>query len=437
MKKLPVIFFLSFIIIFTNILFAQDDVYLKAISGGIKKINISVFDMLNETETESDIGKEMTSILKNDLELSGIFSLIPAPQVTSIEGIGDSLDYIFLETRGAEYLLKGTYNINYEYIDVNIDLQHIKTRQNIIDKEKYELSKQNIRWGVHKIADDVVYALTGEQGIAQTKIAFVSKRTGNKEIYIMDYDGANIEQITFDNAINISPRWSPDGKYILYSSMRDNYPDIYKVDIQTKEAELLIKKEGGDLSPAWSPDNKLLAFSLSFTGNAEIFTSNIDGSNLKQITFNPQIDISPSFSPSGKQIAFVSRRAGSPQIYIMNRDGTNLRRLTYYGNYNQTPSWSPRGDRIAFISLDVDADFDIYTIDVTGENIFQLTDFTKDNEDPCWSPDGLHITFCSTRGGMSEIYLMNWDGTDQTRITSGGDNTQPNWSPRLENIYVK
>ena len=316
----------------------------------------------------------------------------------------------------------------------------MKSKQVIIDDDRYTINSDNIRWGIHKISDDIVYALTGEPGIAQSKIAFVSESTGFKEIFMMDYDGANIEQLTFDRAINLSPRWSPDGRYIVYASMKTNsetMTDLYIIDLVSRQITPLSQRKGLDMSPAWSPDSKYLAYVMSYTDTQNIYMSKPDGSNLRKITNSPFIDISPSFSPSGNEIAFVSRRAGNPQVYIMNKDGTNVRRLTYYGNYNQTPSWSPKGDRIAFINLDTDDDFDIFTIDVAGQNIFQLTDFTADNEEPSWSPDGLHIAFHSTRGGLPEIYIMNWDGTDQTRITSGGKNTQPNWSGRLQNRFVR
>ncbi|MEO5656967.1 MAG: hypothetical protein ABIO65_13615, partial [Nitrospiria bacterium] len=193
----------------------------------------------------------------------------------------------------------------------------------------------------HQFADAVVAAFTGEKGIAQTRIAFTSDRTGKKEIFLMDYDGANVRQVTSDRSIALTPRWSPDGKLLTFVSYREGSPSLYSYVLASGRRSPVIKLPGTTIAPAWSPTGDRLAFASSQTGDQEIYLVDREGQNLKRLTFGSSADLSPSWSPTGRQIVYNSDRGGSPQIYIMDADGSDQRRLTFEGTFNSTPAFSP------------------------------------------------------------------------------------------------
>ena len=287
-----------------------------------------------------------------------------------------------------------------------------------------------LRAMVHRFADEIVYRVTGEKGIASTRIAYVQDVGGGaKEIFLMDYDGYNPVLITGNRSINLSPRWSPDGNRIAYTSYRNNNPDLFLLDLRSGRRTPISSTPGLNAAPAWSPDGEWLALAKSAGGGTNLHLMRSDGSGQRQLTFGSSIAISASFSPDGKQIVFSSDQGGVPQIYVMDVTGSNLQRLTFRTNYNVSPRWSPRGDKIAYVSRDGGA-MDIWVMDPNGNNQQRVTEGRGKNEEPAWAPGGRHLVFTSNRDGRRNIYRIGADGSDPIRLTNNGrDNYLPDWSP--------
>lgn len=435
MKKGFLFLFISiFCLGFITSTYAQTEVYLDIYRRGGKKIEIAIPDFLpkNVSEKTKTLSKIMANILKDDLRVYGLFNLIENPQflkeVSDIDNKEGRIVFKEWSLLGADALVKGSYSFQDNNLIIESRLFDVIRGKQITGK-KYSGPMEIMRKMIHKFSNEIVYRFTGEKGIAQTKIAFESKYKGHKEIYIMDYDGYNIQRITGNRSLTLSPEWSPDGKKILFTFYKDNNPDLYIKDIEKGDRKPLSIYPGLNISPAWSPDGKKLSLVLSKDGNPEIYTMNSDGSNLQRLTNNRAIDSSPCWSPNGRQIAFTSDRSGSPQIYVMDSEGTNLRRLTYKGSFNDQPAWSHKGNKIAFVSKR-EGLFNIYVMDVDGRNIRQLTSHSRNNESPVWSPDGRLIAFSSTRKGKVQIFFMNANGTNQKALTflkGGGYN--PAWGP--------
>ena len=279
---------------------------------------------------------------------------------------------------------------------------------------------------------------------AQAQIAFVSHRTGNPEIYVMDIDGGNPRNLTNDRDNDFQPSWSPDGKRIAFVSNRDgdfldegpNIPayEIYVMDADGGNLQNLTNNPNDDKNPSWSPDGKRIAFAswdgkfINFVVDFEIYVMDADGDNLQNLTNNPNDDRSPSWSPDGERIVFVSHRAGhfrskfliTSEIYVMDADGDNQQRLTENRKNDWNPSWSSDGKRIAF-SSDRRGDFEnfeIYVMDVDGGNQQKLTNNRGDDRSPSWSPDSERITFSSDRDGKTDIYVMDADGGNLQNLTN-------------------
>ncbi|MBI3358892.1 MAG: PD40 domain-containing protein [Nitrospirae bacterium] len=297
---------------------------------------------------------------------------------------------------------------------------------------RVKITGNNIRALAHRFSDKLVSYFTGEKGIAETKIAYLSNQTGSKEVTLMDYDGENSIRMTSDQSIILSPRWSFDSTRIGYTSYRHGAPDIYFLDIATGKRRKIFSAKGISLSPAWAPSGEWVAFASTKGGDAEIFKMRPNGDDLKQITFHPAADLSPTWSPTGQEIAFTSDRGGGPQIYIMDAEGGNVRRLTFSGEYNTSPSWSPQGDWVAYACRDQGGFMKLCANRVDGRESIKITEGGNwDDESPSWAPNGREIVFASNRFGVSGIFTIRPDGEGLIRLTTGGGtNTSPAWAPR-------
>lgn len=402
---------------------AQEEVYLKIQSEGFKKINLVISSFQSEGRT--DLTEEIRAVMINDLALSGFFHIIDESKNDPLSGNENLNDVIpsgariegYVKSLGDAMLMKAV-------------LSELPAKRKIFDK-KFDMPIRSSRSLAHQASDEVVYYLIGEKGIATTKITFVTEKGKAKEIAVIDYDGYGFQQLTSLNSLNVSPRWSPDGEKIAFTSYIMENPDLLILPLNDKKAYRLSNQQGLNTAPAWSPDAKKIALTMTKDGNAEIYVMEIKGGKTRRLTNHPAIDSSPSWSPDGREIVFTSDRSGAPQIYLMDSEGGNVRRLTFEGNYNDSPAWSPRGDRIAFVSRD-EGRFHIYTINVNGEELVKLTDGIGNNENPCWSPDGLRLAFASSRETGWDIYVMNWDGSQLRKVTRTGGNLSPSWSPRLK-----
>jgi len=275
----------------------------------------------------------------------------------------------------------------------------------------------------------------GINGIAETKIYFISTRTGTKEVWAMDYDGQNQHAVTRLGAISLSPRVSPDNSRLAFASLgRDGWTiRMYSFELNRYVAFPAGVAGGSNQSPAWSGDGSKIAFSSARTGNPEIWLSDSSGGNLHKLTAFRGPNIGPTFNPrTGAQIAWVSGRTGEPQIYTMDVDGSNVQRITD-GGYAVSPSWSPNGQLLAFSwnrkygPGDPGGD-DIHVIDLASKDYLQITHESGSNDFPSWAPDGRHIVFQRTVGGQTQIWTMLADGTQQHELTRSGNNSMPNWS---------
>ena len=278
---------------------------------------------------------------------------------------------------------------------------------------------------------------------AQAQIAFSSNRDGNWEIYVMDADGGNQQNLTNNPSDDRDPSWSPDGKRIVFFSNRDGHAidgrptsEIYVMDADGSNPQNLTNDPHDDRYPSWSPDGKRIAFASSrvaFDGkipqSLEIYVMDADGGNQQRLTDSPLFDDRhPSWSPDGKRIVFGARRedhfetkfAITYEIYVMDADGGNQQRLTENRKNDWGPSWSPDGKRIVFAS-DRKGDLvniEIYVMDADGGNLQNLTNNRVHDRFPSWSSDGERIAFSSDRDGNREIYVMDADGGNQQNLTN-------------------
>ncbi len=395
------------------------------------KITIAIAGFAPTDLGGEDVGKLGEAVLAADLKFSTIFDVIDSgmlpfdPKTAQLDQ--ERLLLPGLNALKVQYLAIGYISSRGREAVVEGRLFDVATGNMILGK-RYSSDAKFFRLIAHRFADDIVFQLTGEKGVALTRIAYVSavSRTA-KELYIMDYDGVGTLAITATQSINISPRWSPDGRMIAYTSYRNGNPDLYLLNFDSGRRDVLSAAPGLNITPGWSPDGQWLALAMSSGGGTNLHLMPRSGGRPRPITTGPAVSVSPSFSPNGRQIVFNSDRGGTPQVYVVDVDGTDLRRLTLQGNYNSSPRWSPRGEKIAYMCRL--GGNQICLINPDGSGLQQLTSLGS-NEDPTWSPNGRHIAFTSTRMGNRDIFVMHADGSEQRRLTNNGrDNYLPDWSP--------
>jgi TolB protein len=298
---------------------------------------------------------------------------------------------------------------------------------------------------IRQYADYLLEAYTGKSGIFNSRIVFVARKSkgSQKQIYMSDFDGSNVQAITEGEYPHLSPSWSPDGRYIAFTSYEFKNPELFIYDTQTRIKKRLTNNLGLDSGANFSADGKWIAYTSSRGDDTDIFMTSPQGIGKKLLLEGSGLDVDPKFSPDGKHIAFVSGRFGNPHIFVAGLEKGDTpkvngdKRLTYAGWYNATPNWSPDSDKIVFAGYDKDINrWDAFLMNPDGSQLERLTLKNGDNESPSFSPNGQLIAFQSNRVGdgngkaQGNLWIMNRDGSNQHKLTVPGfyDIAAPMWS---------
>ncbi|SNT01930.1 TolB protein [Granulicella rosea] len=418
---------------------AQD--FTGTIVGSGSQIRIAVADFKPGSGDAGSLKRAFDTTLYSDLGNAGIFDLVSkslAPTSTPGVPAEISLGQWSIAPVNAAMVAFGNLGVSGGKVQVNgflFDAKNTQYPQVLAKQYQEEASEDSARQIAHRFADEIIFRLGGgTAGIAESKIYFVKLTGANKEIWEMDYDGANQHPITHLGTISISPRISPDSSRLAFVSLG-------KEGFQVKVYSMLLGRvvnfpsTGGSNSPAWAPDGKSIAFASSRSGDPEIWVSDANGNLARRITNFKGPDSSPVFNPrTGSQIAWISGRTGLPQLYIMDSDGSTVQRLTD-GGYVSSPSWSPNGQFVAFAwdrkyGPGAPGGRDIYVMEISSKKWIQLTHDSGLCDFPSWSPDGRHIVYTNgpnDRASSSRIFTMLADGTQKHALTGPGAD-MPNWS---------
>jgi TolB protein len=421
---------------------AQDRAPAIVITPGEGRSFRAAVQTFTDTATPPDPKRaaELRRIIGSGMEFSGV--LLPLPdeaflgETATGEDFGQArrFDCADWTQSGADALVEGRIRRSGQKLAADFQVwdtaRCVRLGTGTIERPDAELARLG-----KLIADEVVKAFTGTPGVAGTEIAFVSDRTGQREIWVMDADGERQRAATRGNSIKAFPDWTPDGGAILYTSYpeRGGVPGLFLTSRGEYRPGPILTRVFPDAPKyrgVFAPEGRTLAMVTSLDEAAELFSVDRSGRELVRLTDSSAIDISPAWSPDGDRIVFVSDRSGSPQLYIMQRDGSGLRRLTFNGSYNTSPAWSPDGRWIAYETRVGGAQFDIWLIDPEGEVNVPIVSHRRSDESPTWSPDSRKIAFSSTRRGRADIYVVDADGENLRRLTTGqGESLQPDWGP--------
>jgi TolB protein len=402
------------------------------------------------------VGSELFRVIFNDLSVTSYFQFISQNaflENTTKTGIRplptdpNGFKFDSWKQIGAEFLIRGNFSIAGDALNLEIYVYHVGKGATVLAK-KYKGSVSASRRMAHTFSNDFMEALTGSKGMFLSRIAVASDRGGGKfkEIYVMDWDGANPDKITNHKSVTLSPAWSPNGDKVAYTAFvqraktKTRNADLFIYELTSGKRWLASFRQGINSGAAFDTKGDDLFLTISNSGTPDIYKMSTDGSLISRITNGPRgaMNVEPAISPDGKKIAFSSDRSGNPMIYVMDADGSNPKRITFAGKYNATPNWSPDGKRLTFAGWS-DDHFDIFTVNADGTDMVRITSAKKksgkwsQNETPVYSPDGRQLMYASNRTGSYQIYISNLDGSEERRITNDSANYfSPKWSKNLE-----
>jgi len=379
------------------------------------------------------------AVVRRDLDYTDRFEMIGSgfetTETGSSTGPAGPVSYGIYKTMGAQLgveLIQAPGGVTARLHDIN--LQKVRTEQTFPLPAETD---PEYRLGLHRVADEIARWASGTQGIAATRMLFVS----NGRVYRIDSDGEAAVPLTQEGVTSLSPVWSPDGQQVAYTRLEGGRGGVI---VQSLAGGATMVAPGAqtalNITPGFAPDGRTLAFAHSDENGTDIYTSNVaDRCCAQRLTVGRYADnLSPTFSPDGRRIAFVSSRSGPPQIYVMAANGTDQELLAPF-DYGATgasnaPEWSPDGARVVF-HRDVSRSPQIFLVDVGSRRVTQLTSSGR-NEDPTWAPDGRHIAFISDRSGRRQIWIIDTETGRVRQLQTPGAARLPSWSRRLGRAAV-
>lgn len=372
------------------------------------------------------VATEFTAVLKRDLDETGVFAVLQERLPA------DAAPAKAWKEAGAQWLL--TVRLaRAAGGELQLDASALDTAaEKPVFTKPYKADRLvPLRRLAHALADDLVARLTGERGVASSRVVFVRQMApGVKELFQIDRDGANLVQLTRHGSLTLSPTVASDGR-LAYVTYKGGAPEIWGQRRRDGAHEKLypLSGAGGMVStPVWSPDGKRLAFvQLDRRGNSDIMILDLATGRARRLTDGNGINTEPTWNPNGTQIAFTSDREGGPQVFLMQDDGSNLRRLTAEGTYNASPAWSPNGAMVAYVSR-FEGKFDLFIYKLGEGKAYQITTGVSTSESPAWSPDERRLVFTSNRFGSMQIFTTDLSGRQVVRMTELPNCQSPKWT---------
>ena len=376
-------------------------------------------------------GESLAAIVSEDLQKSGRFSPMSEGQMPERPVPPGQVNFTAWQSAGQENVVigrvvqndAGGYEAEFALFDAIRGTQLLS--------ERIPFKSQEGRHTAHRIADIIYKQLTGDRGIFNTRVAFVSATGAGKgreyRLEIADTDGQDAKTVITSSEPIMSPSWSPDGKRIAYVSFEDGPSAIFIQNLATGERQKVSDAKGINGAPAWSPDGTELAMTLSKDGSPDIYLLDVATKSLHRLTRDNSIETEPNWSPDGRRLVFTSDRGGKPQLYLLSPNGGEPERLTFEGEYNARGVFSPDGRSVAMVHGG--NGYRIALMDLGSRNLKVLTRGRQD-ESPGFSPDGKWVLYISRDGGSDQLSAVSVDGkTKQALDVRAGSVRGAAWSP--------
>ena len=271
-----------------------------------------------------------------------------------------------------------------------------------------------------RAADLAVTATCGLKGFFASQIAFIGENTGKTEIYLSDLYFRDVKKLTSDRAQAMTPRWSPDGSRIIYTSyFRSGFPDIFAIDLASLHRDTFVSLEGTNSGARFSPDGRQVAMVLTGEGSSEIYVSDALGRHISRRTRLDTVKSSPCWSPDGSRLIFAMEPG--PQLYVMpSAGGTPQRVVTGFSTYCAEPDWSRADPNKIVFTVHTGKTFSVAIADLSGRTPPKVVSKNVpglDALEPTWLADGRHIVCTSRSAGLRVLYLLDTETGKATRLS--------------------
>lgn len=447
------------------------DVYITISGAKVQKARL----FLSSMHPNGTVGippssiNELSEQLRQNIDFMGVFERVegPSSKVFDAPDRGHLAKQPEMVEMGIRFALTLAHSSSGGKWSIDATFYDVPGNKKIFSKTYRSASQRGFEM-IRGLSEDVLEMTTGERGLFSTRVAMVCQtriktKNPHKEVYLVDSDSRNFNQLTRDKTISVSPSWSPDGKSLTYTQYewivskgrRIKGTVLKRHFLDTGRRQPISAKEGMNSGAAWSPDGKRIAATLSYTGRPEVYlidpqqpatpeplSRNIKwqriGGGFHSADVNLLFEVEPSWSPDGKNIVLSSARNRHPMIYVVNMQSFVARQLTFAGIYNASPAWSPRGDKIIFAAQRLEeGNFDLFLIDPDGNNLQRVTVGDRpgrkvNSENPSWARTGRHFVYASNEDGAYAIYAMTTDGLVRKRLSPPGlACSNPSWESSL------
>jgi TolB protein len=419
---------------------AQDGPLRITITDGvIEPLPIAIPPFVERGGDAGGLAEQITRVVAADLTNTGLFREIPRDaHISRVSAFDAPVQFADWKAINAQALVTGSVLVEGDgRLVVQFRLFDVFSEAPLGEGLQFVGTADGWRRMAHKVADAVYSRITGEGPYFDSRVVFVSetgpKDARQKRLAVMDYDGANVQYLTASDAIVLAPRFSPDGRRIIYTSYETGFPRVTILDVET----LTRRSVGGaaenmSFAPRFSPDGGRVVYSAEVAGNTDLYLLDIGSGATTRLTNAPSIETAPSFSPDGTRIVFESDRSGAPQLYVMPAGGGEADRISFGEGRYGTPVWSPRGDLIAFTKQNAGR-FHIGVMRTDGSEERLLTGAFLD-EGPTWAPNGRVVMFTrETAGaqGAPALYSVDVTGRNLQRVATPAAASDPSWGPLL------
>lgn len=400
---------------------AEERTYYDISASDVRKIMLAV---PNFGGSAGGQGTAVAQLLTKGLELHGFIGVVDSSKY----GGSREADW---KSLGVDYVVLGQVSGDPAGVVVEGQILDVASN-NLLAGRRFKGAAAQLEDMTLRLCDTLIQDFTGEMGVARTRIAFISDGSGRKEVYVSDILGRHPRQVTQHRALCVSPRFTPDGNYLAYSTYHRGNQDLYITDLrQNATTNAISRRKGLNMAPSFSPDGRTMVITMSQGGNPDLYSMDRQGNIIRQLTSGAGINVSAVYSPDGQTLAFVSDRSGKPNVYVMSAGGGQAKRLTFKCSENSEPAWSPKGDEIAFTGLQ-GGGYQLFVMDRNGGNVRQLSTGGGNYESPTWSPDGRLLAVTRKSGSRSELCVVSKNGKDvRVLFTMKGNQSYPQWSGRL------
>lgn len=431
MKRILLVVVASIFFIQANAVQAATVIDIFGPGQNIVKLSMAT-PLKGPSDPATKLGKSVQAAVKSNLAILPFMRIMPESIVLGGPVLenwkSDQIDFNRFMISGSDLLIT-SYWPDGDGNNSTVEIRLFETFSGalIFGKAYSNVTRNNVEDVADQFSADLMESLTGNGDFFRSTIAFAKDRTGNtRDIWTVHATGKDLTQITKIEGIAMSPAWSPDGRYIIFSHIDDSSHSLGVWDRLSNTLKRVRFPGNTIIGPTFLPDNTV-AVGLSTDSYPDIYLLDHNFKKVRSLISSYGIDVSPTFDATGNKMVFTSNRLGGPQIFLKDMLTGSVERISKTGSYNTEPSISPDGTLVTY-TKNTELGHRIFVYDMITEQERQITFGPGRDEQPSFAPDSYFIAYVSDKTGVKQIYLTTRHGGGATHIPTGmGQAYFPRW----------